>query len=871
MFRLSPRRLHSLFIAPALIPFLMLFNFGASDNHPPVAVDDSYSVHGCGLLHVTANDSDPDNDPIAINAFPTVPTHGSVFNQGNGNVTYCPNIGYVGADSFVYQICDPQNACATATVSVNVMNQPPNGVTDFYNIHGTTVIGPFLANDSDPDGDGITCGNGAHECILTFPQHGNLTGVATDRWSYGPALGYTGSDSFTYNVCDDLGLCTPTTVNLSVNNNAPIAGDDQYTIPGPSTRIGPLRGNDSDPDGDSISEPNLLTFPQHGSLSGLTADIKLYAYDNLNRLTTIVYPTRTVTYGYDPLHNLTRATNENGSIYIGYDNRYRVSSFSDPFYYGISYNYDTVGNRSKLKVNGGTYATYTYDAVNRLTSLKDGANLNFAYSYDAASRLTSRNAPNGVTSSYGYDDLNRLTSLMHTKGATLSGNLYSYNSANNISSWTTASDQRAYTYDPLDRLTGVSNFETPTENYSYDAVGNRTASHRSASYGYQPINKLTSTANATYSYDNNGNLLSKTDSSGTTTFAWNEESQPTQAALPNGLTANYKYDGLGRRIQRTTTAGASERYVYDGSNVLIDLNADWSVATTYFNDLGIDNHLRQTNSSTGVSYFLSDHLGSTSALTDVGGNVVEQTSYDSFGNSSGSTRTRYGYTGRERDPDTSQIHYRARWYDAESGRFASEDPIGFRGRNLNAYPYVGSNPVNEDDPFGLQGRPRHVSDKIFPPGWSKPLSEDQPDKLKEAYDIARQRLDCDEDCRKAVMRGLPGDPRTILSSIKSKGNVLFGGPNPSQSGETTAEVYLPTVGMGPASIIILYQPFFGETIFGLTIPPVAGLPGFDAAHARAVILLHELRHAVTGGVHPKDGSSNDWDKEIFEACFRKYL
>ena len=64
-----------------------------------------------------------------------------------------------------------------------------------------------------------------------------------------------------------------------------------------------------------------------------------YAYDNLNRLTTIVYPSRTVTYSYDPLNNLTRATNENGSVYIGYDNRYRVSSFSDPFFYGFSYNY----------------------------------------------------------------------------------------------------------------------------------------------------------------------------------------------------------------------------------------------------------------------------------------------------------------------------------------------------------------------------------------------------------------------------------------------------------------------------------------------------------------------------------------------------
>ena len=144
---------------------------------------------------------------------------------------------------------------------------------------------------------------------------------------------------------------------------------------------------------------------------------------------------------------------------------------TNPFSETTSWSYLDNNWLSTQTLSNGAVATYTYNAVNRLTSLKDGASLNFTYSYDAANRLTSRSAPNGVTSSYGYDDLNRLTSLMHTKATTLSGNLYAYNNANNISSWTTASDQRAYTYDPLDRLTGTSNFETPTESYSYDAVG----------------------------------------------------------------------------------------------------------------------------------------------------------------------------------------------------------------------------------------------------------------------------------------------------------------------------------------------------------------------------------------------------------------
>ena len=204
--------------------------------------------------------------------------------------------------------------------------------------------------------------------------------------------------------------------------------------------------------------------------------------------------------------------------------------------------------------------------------------------------------------------------------------------------------------------------------------------------------------------------VSKTDSTGTTTYTFNEENQLTQVTLPNGLVVNYKYDGLGRRIQRTTSAGANERYVYDGADALIDLNADWSVATTYLNGPGIDNHLRQTSSIAGVSYFLTNHLGSTDALTDVVGNVVEQLNYDSFGGGVGSAITRFGYTGRERDADTGMFYYRARFYDPQVGRFISEDPVR---SNSNAYNYVENNPIRKRDPLGLF--PMGLPFKPYPP------------------------------------------------------------------------------------------------------------------------------------------------------------
>ncbi|HEU4714499.1 MAG TPA: RHS repeat-associated core domain-containing protein [Pyrinomonadaceae bacterium] len=429
-----------------------------------------------------------------------------------------------------------------------------------------------------------------------------------------------------------------------------------------------------------------------------------YTFDDVNRLTSIAYPDSTsATYGYDAVSRLTSAANQNGTVTFAYDALDRITSTTDVWGRTIGYGYDANGNRTSMTVGGSSYATYQYDSVDRLMNLADSASQNFVYSYNAVNRLTSRVAPNGVTTSMTYDGLDRLFELAHTKSpATLAMNQYGYNTANKITTWLGSSGNRSFNYDASDRLLSVLKMGG-NESYTYDAVGNRSSSHLSATYGYQPFNKLTSTAAATYTYDNNGNMLSKTDGSGTRNFAWDSDNRLKQVTLPGGLTVNYKYDAIGRRIQRTTSAGADERYVYDGHNVLLDLDSSLAVTTSYLNGPGLDDHLRQTNVTTGVSYFLTDHQGSTSALTDSTGNVVETLSYDSFGNNAGSARTRYTYTGRERDPDTGLLYYRARFYDPQLGRFMSEDPIGLAG-GINFYAYVGNSPVNYIDPWGLQKR-----------------------------------------------------------------------------------------------------------------------------------------------------------------------
>ncbi|MGH9904915.1 MAG: RHS repeat-associated core domain-containing protein, partial [Pyrinomonadaceae bacterium] len=169
------------------------------------------------------------------------------------------------------------------------------------------------------------------------------------------------------------------------------------------------------------------------------------------------------------------------------------------------------------------------------------------------------------------------------------------------------------------------------------------------------------------------------------------------------VTVTSSFDALGRRIQRTSATSDTTKFVYDGPYVVRDLDGSGATIADYLNTPSIDNKLRQTISGT-ASYFLSDHLGTTRGLADASGNVTSSLSYDSFGNiAGGSASTRYTYTGREIDSDTSVMYYRARWYDPEQGRFISEDPIELRG-GLNFYQYVRNNPLSLVDPLGLQER-----------------------------------------------------------------------------------------------------------------------------------------------------------------------
>jgi YD repeat-containing protein len=230
-----------------------------------------------------------------------------------------------------------------------------------------------------------------------------------------------------------------------------------------------------------------------------------------------------------------------------------------------------------------------------------------------------------------------------------------------------------YAYDNIYQLTGVTQSSTTTESYTYDPVGNRTASLGVSSYTTNSSNELTAKTGATYTYDNNGNTTSKTDSTGTTNYTWDFENRLSSATLPaSGGTVSFKYDPFGRRIYKSSSSGTSI-YAYDDMtfNMIEETNASGAVVARYAHGLNIDEPLAVLRSST-TSYYESDGLDSITSLSNTAGSLAQTYTFDSFGNltaSSGSLTNPFRYTGLEFDTETNLYFYRHRYYDQTTGRF----------------------------------------------------------------------------------------------------------------------------------------------------------------------------------------------------------
>jgi RHS repeat-associated protein len=285
-----------------------------------------------------------------------------------------------------------------------------------------------------------------------------------------------------------------------------------------------------------------------------------------------------------------------------------------------------------------------------------------------------------------------------------------------------AATTTAFGYDSTGQLTA-----SGADSYAYDAAGNRTG----GSYATSAGNEMAADANWTYSYDKEGELTEKdsTSNSASWTYSWSANGLLTAVSQYDSSgtlveIVDYKYDAFGEEIERdiiplvgpvTTTkfavngwnpatpsgAGNENFSVYavlTGANALQSQNLFGDKVDEVLGRIDI-------GSPNKTYWTLTDRQGSVRDVIDNSGAVKDSLAYDGFGNIQAGEldstyRGWYAYTGRQLDKEIDLQNNHARWYDASTGRWISQDPLGFDAGDSNLYRYVNNAPTDATDPSG---------------------------------------------------------------------------------------------------------------------------------------------------------------------------
>jgi RHS repeat-associated protein len=463
------------------------------------------------------------------------------------------------------------------------------------------------------------------------------------------------------------------------------------------------------------------------STTDFNGDTIEYVYDVRNRLVRKDFPDGTFeTFTYTLTGQRETFTDARGVTSWTYDTRDRLLSRIDPDGTEISYTYDIAGNRKSVTTPAGT-VSYTFDALNRMETVADPEGGITRYFYDPVGNLTRTELPNGTWETREYDDLNRLLFLENRgPSGVISSYRYTLAPTGRRDAVVEHDGRRVdYSYDALDRLTR----EAITDmvlgdrdiDYTYDPVGNRLTRDDSAegvtSYTYDANDQLLTEELlgelARYTYDNNGNTLSRVSPTDRVFYEWDVENRliaaDTDGDGVNDVTNEYDADGI--RVAQTVggAVGEETRFLIDTvqpyAQVVLEYRPSGLVVASYV--YGTSRVSQNLHSSTGKSFFYQDGLGSTRALSDSSGLITSGYVYDAYGRLIRKTEgieTQYLFAGEQRDATTGLDYLRARHYSSDQGRFFGSDPANAAKTNpltLNRFAYALGNPINRIDPSGL--------------------------------------------------------------------------------------------------------------------------------------------------------------------------
>jgi RHS repeat-associated protein len=462
------------------------------------------------------------------------------------------------------------------------------------------------------------------------------------------------------------------------------------------------------------------------------------SYDSAGRLSLITMPTGTILHEYygNTLcvgcapGALKRITGPSASIIdLTYDGSLlKSSTWSGAVNGAVSWNYDNDFRQAQETVTpGGATITYGYDNDNLVTCASRGAcsppstdalkltysatnglltstvigNLTEAFTYNSSGEIATHTATYSGSPIYSgtfhstaapRDDLGRITRKVETVGGV------------------TRTDD--YQYDTRGRLLNVARNNVLVSVYGYDANGNRLSltnpSTSTTTLGsYDDQDRVMVYGSYSYAFNANGDLTSKTNTttSQTTSYDYDVRGALLQAVLPDGTTIDYVTDGRGRRIGKKVNGTQVQGFLYNGLRIAAELGGTGSIVSQFvYADKS--SHSPEFMIKDGAVYrFIKDQLGSPLVLINVLTGAMEQMLvYDEFGNvlsDSALGFQPFGFAGGLYDRDTGLVRFGARDYDPGIGRWTARDPLLFKGGQRNLFAYVGNAPTNFIDPSGL--------------------------------------------------------------------------------------------------------------------------------------------------------------------------
>ncbi len=239
-------------------------DIGASEYQPPLvtAADGSVSTAVSTTANGTLGSSNADPGEPLVFALATLPMHGSVTltNAATGAFQYVPVSGYIGSDRFTFDITDPYGTVSnTATEQVTVADPAPTSNGGSVNTAPNTAVTGALSATAAFSGQTLTF------TLVSHPTHGTVSLTpSSGQFSYTPAQGYHGTDSFTFDVADQYGAVSNTatekvTIGSPTANNGHVVTTPDITVAGTLSATTAYAGQKL--------TFSLVSNPAHGSVS----------------------------------------------------------------------------------------------------------------------------------------------------------------------------------------------------------------------------------------------------------------------------------------------------------------------------------------------------------------------------------------------------------------------------------------------------------------------------------------------------------------------------------------------------------------------------------------------------------------------------